>query len=955
MNPLTESGDVLDWLLNASLQAALLVPVILLVQWLLRHCLSARWRFALWWLLILRLLLPVSFASPFSVFNYVQPQVNLAGAQFSPPTTADMDTTALVKVGEAAPVHFRHNDSPPSAVSLPTEPQTAVRSMEPSPAATLVASEPAEPLRPAAGAREIDAGDYLIPLIWAVWFLVALALIAAVTFQSIAFSLRLRSARHHTPALLNDLLAECRRIMGVRREVALLETEAVTSPVLYGFFRHRILLPWGFADRFSPVELRHVLLHELAHVKRGDLWLNWLVTALQIVHWFNPLVWLGFARLRADRELACDELALLRSGTDTGRDYGQTMLKLLEDFARPKAMPGLVGILEDKQQMRRRVRMIARFRRPSRWSALALVPITALGLVLLTDAQVTDSTAPEPVTAETGQDSVRGDQPHPSSVEHPGEGQSANLLKPIFELRLVESEASDDTESLPNPVEAAKALPESLRNLFVRKEPLVDVSALFSAKIETDLITRRPIIGIEFTAEGQARFAEVTRTHVGRKIAIVIDGRVISAPVIAEPITGGKAQITGNFSREEAERLARLINDHIAQKSAGITPFTGAIQGRVILGGNPPTEREITGMDPRSRAQHTNAPTTQFYVVADDGGLKDVVVYLEGDLPPLTSAADLPPLIIDHQRGFKMPYVSALAVGQTLLLTNSDAQLHNCHIIPPRGSGNREVNKALMRGVASPHTFTAPDHWVQLKCDVHPWEFAYVCVFPHRYFAVTDAGGNFSITNVPPGRYKLHALHRKAKGLGRVEVEITSPAVTTLGLHLHPEAALQLVCHPDQSRYGLGDEITLRCTITNISDQEQRVTWHPTAGSHLTLGRDERPWWRVGRELPYFKPVDLRPPVRIEPKPGSPLSEIILPPRTSVELLHQRTAEMPGSFRWVLAYEALQPEIITPETLELLDRQTIFSNPFTYEVAERVVEREDQASQPSANHSVEKP
>jgi hypothetical protein len=151
MNPLTESGDVLDWLLNASLQAALLVPVILLVQWLLRHCLSARWRFALWWLLILRLLLPVSFASPFSVFNYVQPQVNLAGAQFSPPTTADMDTTALVKVGEAAPVHFRHNDSPPSAVSLPTEPQTAVRSMEPSPAATLVASEPAERSR---GARD---------------------------------------------------------------------------------------------------------------------------------------------------------------------------------------------------------------------------------------------------------------------------------------------------------------------------------------------------------------------------------------------------------------------------------------------------------------------------------------------------------------------------------------------------------------------------------------------------------------------------------------------------------------------------------------------------------------------------------------------------------------------------------------------------------------------------------
>jgi hypothetical protein len=322
-------------------------------------------------------------------------------------------------------------------------------------------------------------------------------------------------------------------------------------------------------------------------------------------------------------------------------------------------------------------------------------------------------------------------------------------------------------------------------------------------------------------------------------------------------------------------------------------------------------------------------------------------VYLEGALPPPASAADLPPLVIDHQRGFKVPYVSAMAVGQTLLLTNSDSQLHNCHIVPPQGSANREVNKALMHGVASPHTFTAPDQWVRLKCDVHPWEFAYVCVFPHRYFAVTDATGHFSITNIPPGRYKLHALHRKAKGLGAVEVEISSPAVSTLGLHLYPETALQLVCHPDQTHYAVGDEITLRCTITNISDQEQRVTWHPTTGSHLTLGKDERSWWRDGREAPHFQPVEVRPPVRIESKPGTPLSEIILPPRTSVELVHQRTANLPGSFRWILAYEAFQPAIITSETLELLERETIFSNSFTYEVTEGV-EKEGQASQPRA-------
>jgi len=941
MNPLTESGDVLDWLLNASLQAALLVPVILLAQWLLRHRLSARWRFALWWLLILRLLLPVSFASPLSIFNYVQPQVNLAGLQFSPPAAAEEVTVAPNVVGEATAAGSADMESPPIAVSLPTGVPQAVQPVEPSPATPLVANESAETLKPAPGAREFDAGDHLIPLVWATWFLVVLALIGVVTFQSIAFARRLRAARQHTPALLNDLLAECRQLMGIRRDVSLLETEAVTSPVLYGLFRHRILLPWGFANRFSPVELRHVLLHELAHVKRGDLWLNWLVTALQIVHWFNPLMWLGFARLRADRELACDELALLRSGADTGRDYGRTMLKLLEDFARPKAMPGLVGILEDKQQMRRRVRMIAHFRRPSRWSALALVPITALGLVLLTDAQVpatkpTEAVPPtnaeaarmilrvlddetgnpisgaaiqanyffaggqmeghelisntngvatipaaervetvqgmnifitpkhfvpivvswsrremppqeyavrmkpavniggrvvdetgqpvsgvhisisspdasghtgrerfafnsghaaahtdadgrwrwphlpremtnfwfaltatnymatdvyaeviedltkkngihgiqtfhltntsgltnletviyrgfsltgqvinreqqpvagtlvrevhnrnyryrvQAVTDDRGEFALHGLKHQPTTLVAEAEGfspkaeqielhvgpnkhtfllskgrafkgrvvdsrgtpianalirtdsnnqgirlfnwttrsdaegrfewthapygevlywfeadgflpvrgrpltaddkeheiileprdtpPSASVRKPIFEMRLVEAAASEDTETLPNPVEAAKALPESLRNLFVSKEALLNVSALYSAKVGTDQFTGRPVINLEFTAEGQARFAEVTRAHVGRQLAFVVDGQVLSAPHINEPITGGKAVISGSFTREEAERLARSIDAHITWKPAVIVPAASSTQ-----------------------------------------------------------------------------------------------------------------------------------------------------------------------------------------------------------------------------------------------------------------------------------------------------------------------------------------------------------------------------------------
>src|SRR6185295_5921659 len=67
--------------------------------------------------------------------------------------------------------------------------------------------------------------------------------------------------------------------------------------------------------------------------------------------------------------------------------YVQTIIKLLEGFARPVRLPGLVGILEDQGQMKRRIAMIARFQKAPRWSAWALLGLMLLGLITLTDAQ----------------------------------------------------------------------------------------------------------------------------------------------------------------------------------------------------------------------------------------------------------------------------------------------------------------------------------------------------------------------------------------------------------------------------------------------------------------------------------------------------------------------------------------------------------------------------------------
>ena len=377
MNAHPELEQNLNWLLNHSLQAGALVLLVLAVQWLFRRQLASRWRFALWWIVLARLLLPFSPQSAVSVFNFFQPNIHVEGPRYSTPVEP-----AAVKVNPAqvsplavSPAKMESSKVekfPPPMMAAPEHNQTAP---------ALVSSAAATP------EHSWSFDDCLIPGLGGLWLAGVLVLSGAVAAQWLRFYRKLKRGSATADPILQTLLDDCRREFGVLRRIELIETDAVQSPALFGLLRPRLLLPRGFGGQFAERELRYIFLHEIAHVKRGDLWLNWLVTALQILHWFNPLLWLGFARLRADRELACDELALLRAGDNLGTAYGETVVKLLENLNCPAAIPGLVGVLEDKQQMRRRISMIANFRRPGRWSVLAVVLIGAVAAVALTDAQ----------------------------------------------------------------------------------------------------------------------------------------------------------------------------------------------------------------------------------------------------------------------------------------------------------------------------------------------------------------------------------------------------------------------------------------------------------------------------------------------------------------------------------------------------------------------------------------
>jgi plastocyanin len=204
----------------------------------------------------------------------------------------------------------------------------------------------------------------------------------------------------------------------------------------------------------------------------------------------------------------------------------------------------------------------------------------------------------------------------------------------------------------------------------------------------------------------------------------------------------------------------------------------GDVTGKITLKGTPPAERPITPLkdDPHCGKLHTTMPTTKFFVVGDNGALADTVVMLKGITGKSTGASSEPMLI--DQRGCEyIPQIVAVQTGQKILVRNSDPLMHNVHPIPSNtAGGNKEDNKAQMAGQADlVFAFPAPENFLKFQCDVHRWMFTWVTVVDHPYYAVSGKDGSFTIKNVPPGKYTVTALHRKAAPDGvDQEIEVTA-------------------------------------------------------------------------------------------------------------------------------------------------------------------------------------
>jgi beta-lactamase regulating signal transducer with metallopeptidase domain len=169
------------------------------------------------------------------------------------------------------------------------------------------------------------AGGWIAPWLVRIFAIVATLLLVRTLAGKFAIARLVRQSRPVQGRAWRKLLAECRRTLGMRGNVRLHFAGPGFIPSATGLFRRTVLLPDEAAD-WSHAQRRLVLLHELGHFRRGDLWTHALGQIACAVHWFNPFVWMLQRHLAVEREFACDALVVSRGAAPV--DYATLLWKM---------------------------------------------------------------------------------------------------------------------------------------------------------------------------------------------------------------------------------------------------------------------------------------------------------------------------------------------------------------------------------------------------------------------------------------------------------------------------------------------------------------------------------------------------------------------------------------------------------------------------------------------------
>jgi len=398
--------ELFQRVLAMSFMGSVLTGVILLAKRLLGDRVGAAWHYYIWLLLLIRLSIPFAPESSYSIFNLMEQIPQDTGILRY---AEDLTGITSSKVPGTSPTEDRMNQN-----WIGRAPDRA-----------FIVEENASKMN----WNLNENGWNILALVWAIG---ALALMVYPIGANTLLHIRMRRKPPCRDEDIIEILKKCTDRLNLEKMPSIVYDSEAKIPMLFGFVKPRICIAPEMARCLSHEEMEHILLHELAHLKRGDILINWIMMVLQALHWFNPIVWAAFQRMKQDCELACDAHVLSYLKPLDRKEYGRTIINLLKLLTGYHEVPGTVGIMNPKTQTKRRILMIKNFKKASfKWTVIALLVVTVIGYVGLTNAK--GAAQENPPTNEAGE--TVDITPHASAQEEKEKVEETTVEDPVEETK----------------------------------------------------------------------------------------------------------------------------------------------------------------------------------------------------------------------------------------------------------------------------------------------------------------------------------------------------------------------------------------------------------------------------------------------------------------------------------------------------------------------------------------
>ena len=340
--------------LNMSLTASVVILAVFVLRLFLKKA-PRIFSYALWAVVLFRLLCPVSFPAPLSLLGVLQNRAEDGGR-----------------------MEYISED-----IGYQLEPQVEL----PVPGV----SGPVNQILPEANPHgSVNPMQILLWTAGCIWLLGA----AVLLIYSLASLFRLK-----------------RKLKGaVREEEGIYRLSGTGTAFVLGLLRPRIYLPEGLEAR----ERRYILLHERIHIRRGDPVFRALSWLALVIHWFNPLVWAAFHFSGRDMEMSCDEAVLKKLGNGVKKEYSASLLSLASGHRRVQGLPLAFGESDTKK----RIRNVLRYRRPRRILTAGIAAVCILAAVwLLANPSGTSSENPDLYDGAAMDTETAGETEQPNALE----------------------------------------------------------------------------------------------------------------------------------------------------------------------------------------------------------------------------------------------------------------------------------------------------------------------------------------------------------------------------------------------------------------------------------------------------------------------------------------------------------------------------------------------------------